>query len=314
MNPKPNQSKAQDEFDSRYTDLTQPGSFSSKILKYVKKSEKYLRKNKIHSLHAPRIKKRGKKFKGRKIVVYYPGQIIQMDLIDMIKLKHQNSHFQYTLMVIDVFSKKLYAKPLKKKTGMETATEIKKIFSEMKYPVQTVIFDEGKEFANKYVDKLFKQYNIHSYSILTEKKAGCVERVNRTIKSMIWKYFTANNTKKWITILDKMVNVYNMTYHNTIKMAPNDVSWENRKLVFKNSFPKINDSRVCRLKVGNKVRIAHYKKLFDKGYKINWTENIYTITKVFQKSGICWYRLKDQAGNKYPKAKYFYDLNLVSKK
>ena len=312
--PIQNKPDRQKKFDASYTDLTQPGAFSRKILRYVKKSEKQLRLNQVHSLHAPRIKKRGKLFKGRKIIVYYPGQIIQMDLVDMIKTKRSNSGYQYILMVIDLFSKQLWAKPLKNKTGIATGKEIKHILSKMKYPVQTVIFDEGKEFANTHVKKLFRQYNIHSYSILTDKKAGCVERVNRTIKSMIWKYFNYKDTKKWIHVLSKLVENYNNTYHNTIKMAPNEVSWDNRKKVFKNSFPKINDSRVCRLKIGNKVRIAQYKKLFDKGYTINWSKNIYTITHAIQKSGICWYKLKDQAGSIYPKSKYFYDLNLVAKK
>jgi hypothetical protein len=52
------------------------------------------------------------------------------------------------------------------------------------------IFDEGKEFMNQKIDKLFLSYNIHCYSILTTKKAGGVDKVNRTIKSIMWRYFT----------------------------------------------------------------------------------------------------------------------------
>ena len=296
------------EFDENFTNFDQPGAYSRKILHYLKQKEKELRKNKVYSLHGPRRKK----FPRRKLIVYYPGQIIQMDLVDMQKISTKNKNFKYILMIIDCFSKKTWAEPLKSKRGEEVAVKIKNVFENMKYPVQSVIFDEGLEFKNRQVKKLFHQYGIHSYSILTEKKAGAVERVNRTIKSIIWKYFTDKNTQKWIEVLPKIVNNYNSTYHRTIKMAPNDVSFENREKVFKKMFPKISASRVCKLAVGNKVRVALYKKIFKKGYTINWSEEIFTVTKIKQRLGVCWYQISDQSGNIYPKFKYYYDLRLVS--
>ena len=38
---------------------------------------------------------------------------------------------------------------------------------------------------------------------------------------------------------------------------------------------------------------------------------IFEIVAVFQKNGLCWYRIKDEQGNIYPKYKYFYELNKV---
>ena len=95
-------------------------------------------------------------------------------------------------------------------------------------------------------------------------------------------------------------------------MAPNDVSFENREKVFKNMFPKINASRVCKLARGNRVRVAKYKNFLEKGYTISWSEQIFTITKVKQRLGVCWYQISDQSGTIYPKLKYYYDLRLVS--
>ena len=56
-------------FDQVYKDLSQPGSFTAKI-------KKYLYSNVTHSLHKPRRKK----FKRRRIITHYPYQIVQMDL------------------------------------------------------------------------------------------------------------------------------------------------------------------------------------------------------------------------------------------
>ena len=76
-------------------------------------------------------------------------------------------------------------------------------------------------------------------------------------------------------------------------------------------FPEIDDRINCNLKEGDKVRVALFKDIFKKGYTQNWSSEIYIIEKVFQKAGVCWYKIKDVTGTIYPKTKYFYDLNLV---
>ena len=301
-------SRERQSFDDDYANLEIPGAFSRKILKTNNKPKKLLQ-NVVHSLHGPRRKK----FKHRKLIVHYPGQILEMDLVDMQKISTKNSNYKYILMTIDCFSKQVWARKLKSKNATETEKAMRSIFEEMWNPVQTIIFDEGKEFHNSLVKKLLKEYSIHSYSILTDKKAGAVERVNKTIKSMIWKYFTENNTSKWINVLDDIVANYNNTYHNTIKMKPSQVSWKNREKVFKNMYPKINTRVKCKLKKGDQVRVAQYKKEFSKGYTINWSRELYTITSVHQQLGVCWYTIADSSGKVYPKSKYYYDLRRVPK-
>ena len=96
-------------------------------------------------------------------------------------------------------------------------------------------------------------------------------------------------------------------------MTPNEVTWENRKEVFKLMYPDIDDIIKCKLKVGDKVRVALYKDIFQKGYTQNWSNEIFTIVKVSQRGGVCWYKIADQSGKKYPKSKYYYDLNLVAR-
>ena len=235
-----------------------------------------------------------------------------MDLMDLRKLSGSNSNYNYILLAIDLFSKKIWLRKLKAKTGNETADAIKSIFADMDSPPQTIIFDEGLEFYNKHVDNLFAQYNIHYYSIQTSTKAGAAERANRTIKSLIWKYFTEHKTKRYIDKLDDIQNNYNNTYHRVIKMTPNEVTWDNRKEVFKVMYPEINDRVKCKLKEGDRVRVAIFKDIFEKGYTQNWSKEIYTVYRVFQRGGFCWYKIKDQSGTVYPKSKYYYDLNLVA--
>ena len=55
--------------------------------------------------------------------------------------------------------------------------------------VKKSVVDEGKEFYNVHVIALPKSYNINYLSTKSDKKATIVERFNRTLKTMMWKYF-----------------------------------------------------------------------------------------------------------------------------
>ena len=61
--------------------------------------------------------------------------------------------------------------------------------------------DRGREFYNKDVQKL-----IELYSTENEEKSCVIERINRTIKEKMFKYFSANNTRKLVDVLDVLVD------------------------------------------------------------------------------------------------------------
>jgi hypothetical protein len=136
------------------------------------------------------------------------------------------------------------------------------------------------------MQEFLKKHNIHHFSSFSDKKASIVERVNRTLKERMWKYFTAQNSYRWIDVLDKLVEGYNTSFHRTIKMKPIDVNKSNENQVWNNiySSEKIN-SKKPKLKKGDLVRINKYKrKLLDKGYLPSWTEEIFRVTEVHNTS------------------------------
>merc|ERR1712131_459976 len=88
-------------------------------------------------------------------------------------------------------SLKNYTAPLKKKTKEETAKAFETIFENFdEYPIN-IVTDRGLEFYNKDVRKIFDSYGINHYSTPTKTKwkASVAERVIRTIKSRLFKYF-----------------------------------------------------------------------------------------------------------------------------
>ena len=115
----------------------------------------------------------------------------QADLVDMQKYKQHNKNMNYILTVIYIFSKFVWAIPIKKKTGEEIIKAFRKIF-EFRSPkkLQT---DKGLEFINRDTQSLFRKHEIIWFSTETETKAQVVERFNRTlnilsIAAMEWKY------------------------------------------------------------------------------------------------------------------------------
>ena len=79
--------------------------------------------------------------------------------------------------------------------------------------------DRGRKFYNKDVQKL-----VVLYSTENEEKSCVIERFNRTIKEKMFKYFSANNTRKYVIVLDLLVDQYNNTLHSSIKMTPKEAS------------------------------------------------------------------------------------------
>ena len=61
------------------------------------------------------------------------------------------------------------------------------------------------------------------YATHNEGKYGVAERFMRTLKNKIYKYMTSFSKIVYIDKLGHIVNKYNNTYHNTIKMKPLDV-------------------------------------------------------------------------------------------
>ena len=160
-----------------------------------------------------------RKFKKR--IVYARGvdKIWAADLVDMKAFAKDNEGVKYLLTVLDVFSKYGWIVPLKTKMGVEVANALRHIFKERK--PEKLWVDKGKEFYNKDVKSL-----IDIYSTENEEKASVVERWNRTMKEKMFKYFSANNTRKYIDVLDEMVKSYNETVHSSTKMTPIEASKE----------------------------------------------------------------------------------------
>ena len=237
-----------------------------------------------------------KKFLKRFVFVREMDDVWASDLIDLRDLSRKNSGFKYILMIIDVFSKYGWAIPLRTKTGEEVSRALESLFQKEK--CKKLWVDRGREYYNQHVLALLKKNNIQIYSTHNDEKCSVVERWNRTIKTKLWKYFSANNTQKYVDILPALIKQYNDTKHRSIGTTPTEARKpENYQQVFKTLyFGKVQSrNKEPKYSVGDQVRISVKKNIFEKGYTINWSDKIYTIDKI-KKSLPPTYILKDDRG------------------
>ena len=199
-----------------------------------------------------------RKFPKRKVYVSGIDKIWAADLIDMQAFSKYNKGVKYLLTIIDVFSKYGWIVPLKQKTGIAVASALEKVFKERK--PEKLWVDKGKEFYNKDVQKL-----ITIYSTENEEKSSVIKRWNRTMKERMYKYFSANSTKRYIDILEGLVNRYNNAKHSSIKMTPVEASKKSNELdVFSNLYGDdiYDEIRKPKFKIGDRVRITKKKTIF----------------------------------------------------
>ena len=230
----------------------------------------------------------------------------------MQKYSKTNKHYKYLLVVIDIFSKYLWVKPLKNKTGVEVTNAFREIVKSFLRKPQKLWTDKGVEYKNRIFKNYLKEEGIELYHTENEEKSCIAERVNRTLKEKISKYFTTYNTTKYYDVLDRIVNEYNNTFHNTIKMTPIEGSKkDNEAAIYQRVFTEEVCEKKPKFKVNDRVRITRYKKHFEKGYTTNWTSEIFLIDKVLQTNPFT-YEIKDQNNEKIQGS--FYEFELLKTK
>ena len=61
----------------------------------------------------------------------------------------------------------------------------------------------------------------------------------------MFKYFSANNTRKYVDVLDLLVNQYNNLIHSSIKLTQNEASRkENENKIWRNLYPELGGNTV----------------------------------------------------------------------
>lgn len=179
-----------------------------------------------------------RKFEKRKIITNGIDDLWAADLLILDKYKNENNGQKYLLVVIDTFSKYLFAEPLKDKSGLVVAKAFENILKKSKRVPKLLHVDRGKEFVNKNFEKILNENEIKMYHTFNEEKSSIAERVNRTLNEKFRLYFEVNKNHCWVKILGKILKEYNeKDIHRTIGRPPATVNKSNEAEILQRMYP-----------------------------------------------------------------------------
>ena len=249
----------------------------------------------------------------------------QMDLVDIQSLASDNDGASYLLTCIDIFTRKAWVRVLTTKHAKYVLEGFKSILREAVIPPKTVTFDRGSEFQNKMFNDYCNQNNIQVRTPDSSIHAAFVERFNRTLQSLLYKYMTENQTRRFINVYDKdgnhipvlskLMETYNNRKHRMTGFSPNeaDKDDESTHLAIRLRQSKEQEKikpRPIKFKVGDKVRISKIKGKFGRGYQPSTQLEIFRIYQIKNKSKIPMYVLESNDGNEILEGA-FYDFELT---
>ena len=98
----------------------------------------------------------------------------------------------------------------------------------------------------------------------------------------MFKYYSAYNTRKFVDVLDLLVDQYNNAIHSSKNITPKEASRNKKEnKVCRHLYSELGGKTLTsKFSIGGHVRITKKKKIFDKGYTQKWTEEVLTISKI----------------------------------
>jgi hypothetical protein len=326
-----------------YKNPRHPGSFSGplKLYQAVKNEGKFsiglvrirnwLKGNSTYTFN--RIAHR--KFKRNHVVVAGVDALWDADLIDLSFYKLKNDGNCYILLMIDIFTRYTYLRPLKTKSSTDVIGAMSSIFDKGRLP-NTLRTDKGREFSNVKVSAFYEDKNIHHYVTFNDTQANYAERCIKTIKTKIFRYMKEHNNHRYVDVIENIAEGYNNSIHRSLGRTPASVNKENEDEVRVDQYllknrslktiekpkiikdePEANKKKKKRkkhlysFKLGDIVRISLIKEKFDREYDQKWSTETFSVTKRFIREKIPIYIITDLAGDEVEGTFYAKELQNV---
>ena len=236
-----------------------------------------------------------------KIVAFKAFDMLQMDIYVLDKYSKSNKGYGYVFALVDVFSRKAYAYPMKNKNLEGTTESLKKFFNESdvkkyKTGISVIVSDSDSAFLggkDQGDERDFQQVMDKNDAIHETVKIGdhsalaIVDRWARTLKTILTRYFLESGNTNWTSELDTIVNNYNDTPHESLDdHTPNDVLYKQAAQIEvlhinmdKNKKNIQLHKKGSDLTSGDHVRVSE-ANFFKKGTEPRWSDDVYTVQDV----------------------------------
>lgn len=229
-------------------------------------------------------------------------ELLQADLMDKQRLAGYNNGIRYYLVVIDCFTRYLAVRALRVKNAASVKQAFISILDELgeRPRVQRLVTDGGTEFTNRVFQALLRERNIkHS---LPNFHAPFVERVIRSLQSLLGKYCTEFSTLRFEQVVQLAVETYNTRKHRMIGMPPATAERADMadtvRLAMERYYAKFERKKKKKPKfqVGDVVRVRKIKAKFFRAFHETFDVPFYEVTAVLTHLPSVMYRLKNMEG------------------
>ena len=140
------------------------------------KNENISNKKLVEESHKPIIRK----FNNRKVQSRFIDNIWGADLADMQLISKFDKGIRFSLCVIDIYSKYVWAIPLKDKKGITITNAFQKILDGSNQKLNKTWVNKGSEFYNRSMKSWLEKNAIEMYLMHNEGKSVVAERFIRT--------------------------------------------------------------------------------------------------------------------------------------
>ena len=213
-----------------------------------------------------------------------------MDLAYVDKLANDNNGVKYLLVRQDLFDRTVDAKGMKTEDSKETVRAFLTRFTKKNRP-KKISVDKGTESAGEF-EKLCKAEGTQIYSTMSETKAAFDERTIRSLKNILCRYME-DNGYKYIHKLTQFVTALNSRRTCSIDWIPKNV--KNSDFLSALYSKPLREFRKPQFKIGDRVRISKYDLPSRKGYKPQFTQEVFEIVEISSRKPPT-YTKKDEQG------------------
>ena len=223
-------------------------------------------------------------FPRRKVLTLRINNCWASDLIQVDGLSSYNAGYQYIMVNIDLFSKKIFLRKLRHKTKKEMESAFRSVILENdgKSPYR-LWTDSGLEYTS--LSSFYNEMEIDRYSTNSPLKSVFVENANKSIENLLYKKMTSENSARWIDYLQDVAAHLNAKKSKKLYgLSPNEAhlksneeylralylkKYKEYKNKFKNQKPSFFP--------GDTVRILKNKTVFTRGYTPAFSRELYTV-------------------------------------
>lgn len=238
--------------------------------------------------------------------IYEKRNTVQGDLIDIAKIKKENDDISFLLLLIDIFTRKVWVYPVKRKTAIEMKNAFTTWLRKIRQKPKVVETDAGREFCNQQVQNLFDSNDIEHKIAIGTCKAAFAERANKTIQILIYKFLTENETLRYIDVLNDLVKTYNRRGHRSLQYlspieAERNTNQELVRAIQLMRFNKIKRKKPT-LKLGDIVRLKTEAKQIvssRRAYAEQFTGEYFMVIRINTRLPIPLYYVKSLDTNEH---------------